>query len=1162
MEDTKGSVKVSPKAMNGLNGHAQLLNGHATTPRRRTTPKPRPGLLSWVFGVVARLLTWYSILTILFRCPATLDECTEDSPRICKPYFQLKHTVSPHLEPYYNAYAAPYVELGRPYYEKVDEKVLTPTWSYATKYGAPRLVQAQAFGQERWAKDVQPQLTKYQALAKAKYDESLAPHVDQVSSAVAPYYDMAKTNTLQTYNDLLLPSYFFVQPYVHQGYKTASTFTTETAVPSVAWAWNKTYFFLDGTVLPQLRFLYVENVEPQLQKIGQRIGRYNGNNTHKTVEAFTSTAAKVASSFTKPTSSVSSASATPAASSALTSSSFEPSSSVAAPPSTEEPSAPTESAQVKIGGDEVPAPEASADESEDRRLVRETVAEDLKAWQAKYSKAADEGAAEIAERVDEISKRMIEQQASTTGKSLVKQLEETIGTALATLKGDITDIIRQVKSESEPAEIAQERITAAVRRAGLEIRDKSQNVRSWRDDYEKEIQATITNVAENHFKILDSIRDLALQKIGMKWAWMDGVTYKDWAQYHLLKERFDEWQVDLKNLITNHPGLEAAQNEGHVIENQAMELAQSAAKELATLKQVAAWKLVSKDDSDEFDPEITRLAAEEAKNAAAAEAAASEAEEPSEGAPEGSASTESEASSVAPESSEVDVPGVVSSVVLEETPVLVDNTPEATEAAEPGTAHVPVDEVAEPVEADVASVDEPEVPAATTSVKSVFMGAAAQSVPSRQPILDDDTFGAAESAISAIQSDIPATISSAASSAYSAAMAGAAERYSQALSVVSVQVSGTPKPVHEQMLASISSAYGNAVAAASSQFDAALGAAQHGLFATTTTNALPTIPTLVDWAHVESIAAQRLNEGRSWAEQQYEGAKVAIGLATATPTDISGTASSMASAAGESLSSATAAAGENVEKLLQNAQYNYYAGLGVAQVRYSEFLAAASSALSSMTATPTPTDFAGTVSSVASVASESAASAASVVGENASAAASAVEENASSAAAAGYDNVAAGYDNAAAAAGSAGTFALESWNAMLEQLSNQIYGAPTPTPWYESFSSAAGDYAASATEALGGGAGTVTSAAGTYAAVASDEASKQYVVVSSIVSELLVGKEPTFSESVYSRLAGAYSGAAGSVNSLASVASETVASVATEVTEEAKKATQHVKDEL
>ncbi|KAK7711380.1 hypothetical protein SLS64_005403 [Diaporthe eres] len=1207
MEHANGSfngfakTKNGLNGVNGLNGFSSSINTHSATPQRRSTPRPRRGRLSWIFSVLARLFTWYSILSILFRCPATLEECTDAAPRICKPYFQLKHAVSPHVEPYYHTYAAPYVELAKPYYETVDQKVLTPSWAYATKYGSPRVAQAQAFGQEKWEKNLQPELVKYQALAQAKYDETLAPHVNQLSSAVAPYYEVARTNALQTYHDYVLPSYVFVEPYAQQGYTAASTFTTETAVPSAVWAWNKTLIFLDGTVWPQMRSLYTENVEPQLLKIGQRLGRYNGNNTQKATDTLSSksTAAKADSTLTKPTSAASSASATPV-SSEVTSSTVEPSSSSdVAPSSSEEPAVQSETAKSKLGGEQIPAPDVAPNESDVRRIARETVAEDLKAWQEKYAKAADEGAAEIDDRIEEIAKRMIERQAHTMGKSLVKQLKETVDTELTTLKAGIQGIVSEVKSDSQSPEAAQEKLNAAVRKAGLEIKEKSQDIRNWRANYENEIEISVTKFAEDHFKILDSIRDLALQKIGMKWAWMDGVTYKDWAKYHLLKTRFDEWQSELKNLITSHPGLESAQNEGLAIEGQAMELAQSAAKELASLKQVAGWKIIALDDSDEFDPEVTRLAAEEAEKAAPAPEVEAEtaAEEPApagddtgatklqdsastavEGvesvasrASESAESIVQEASTSLAPSSETETPEVAeaSSAVLEETPVFVGNTTEATEAAQPedlGTAHVPVDEVAEPVEADVSAVEEPKASSATDTVKPAFLGAAAQSVPSRQPILEDDSFEAAGSVISAIQSDIPATISSAASSAYSAAMAGAAERYSEALSLVSVQVSGTPKPAHEQLLSSVTAAYSNAVAAASSQLDAALGAAQHGLFATTTTSAFPSIPTFVDWAHVESIAASRLSEGRSWAEAQYESAKVAIGAATPTPTDISGTASSVASVAGESLSAVTAAAGANAEKLLQNAQYNYYAGLGIAQARYSEFLAAASSAFSSVTATPTPTDLAGTVSSAASVASESAASIASVAQENASAAASVVGENASSAASIVGENVssvaAAGYENVAQAAEAAGTFAQENWNAVLDQVSNQIYGAATPTPWYESLYSAAGDYAASATEAVGGSADAVTSAAGTYATAASEEASKQYVMVSSIVSELLVGKEATFSESVYSRLAAAYSGAADSASSFASAASETVASIATEAGEEVRQATQHVKDEL
>lgn len=872
--------------------------------------------------------------------------------------------------------------------------------------------------------------------------------------------------------------------------------------------------------------------------------------------------------MTKPTSLVSTASATPASSSAETSSSESsssdaapPSSSEAAPATSDDAPASTESVESsgtppesldqvgdKIKEEEVAAPDVVPGESEVRRNARITVAQDLKDWQEKYAQAADEGAAEIDDRIDEISKRMINRQVKTMGKSLISQLNDSVAAETKTLKADIQSIVGEVKKGSETEEAALEKVAAAVRRAGLEIKDKSQDVRLWSENYEKELQATVVKAAENHFKILEGIRDLALQKIGMKWAWMDGVTYKDWAKYHQLKGRFDEWEADLKNLITSHPGLQEAEDQGRAIESDAMAIAQAAVKELTTLKQVGGWKITAQDDSDNFDAESMQLAAEEVLKAAAAEAETPPPE------PEPEVDTEVDDAGVAgtipsdedptPAPEDVsatvapgqdaedahDTPDLVSSVILKTTQVFLDNVTEATKPAEPveSVEHQEIEETdetgsvdeADETEAIFAEELEPVDP--TASVKPAFLGAAAQSVPSRQPILDvdndsGDTFEAVGSIISAMQSDVPATIASAASSAYSAAISGASERYSQALSLVSVQVSGTPKPAHEELLASVTSAYGNAVAAASSRLDAALSAASGGIFAATTptSSIVPALATFADWAKIESIAEERLNEGRAWAEEQYESAKVAIGLATPTPTDIAGSASSMASAA-------TAVAGETIEKMLHNAQHNYYAGLGLAQARYSEFIAAASSALSSVTATPTPTDLAGTVSSAASVASESAASVVSVVGENAS-----------SVAAAGYENVA------------------ESWHAVMENISAQVYGQPTPTAWYEDFYKTAGDYAASATEAVGSGTEAVTSAAGAYAAAASGEVSKQYVLVSSIVSELLVGKEPTFGESVLSRLAEAYEVASSTASSLASAAAETAAS-----------ATDYVKDEL
>lgn len=849
----------------------------------------------------------------------------------------------------------------------------------------------------------------------------------------------------------------------------------------------------------------------------------------------------------------------------------------------------------------VPPPEVDEKlESEDptRRTAREIVAADLKDWQERYAKAADEGAAEIDGRVQEIAKRMLRRNARITGRALLEQLQEAAVSELAALRRDIMDIVGAVNKGSATPEEGQEQLIKAIRQAGMAVKAKAQAVRTWRENYEAEMQDAITKAAETHFTILENIRDLALQKIGMKWAWMDGVTYKDWAKYHLLKNRFDEWKGDLENHIVSHPSLEAAQIEGANIEDEAMSIAASTAKELGRLKQVANWKLIAGDDTPEFDSTLMQQAAEavgaanvivdmteraankpddavgdqlseDASHAAqgldtgtrvlerleetqdgvqSSESGTAlsqpptplpslEAEETASPGFEAISSGSGELSSVIEPTSAAtpDVEGTasgsdksvftdnlampdVASSVLFEGPVIVDNATESTEDVPEPAKLTPEDvQRAEEDDVDTAESSTTGLPVAdaTSLVKPAFLGAAAQSVPTRRPVLDDDTLDDVSSAMESMRRDLK--------SAYSAAMSRANEQYSQALSIVSAQVRGTPEPAHERMLASVTSAYSKAMASASSRLDDALRAASSQLQGTTTaSHILPTTrPKLpdVDWALVESVAAERLQQGRAWAEEQYESAKIAIGLATPTPSTPA----------------------EHVKKLLDNAKHNYYANLGVAHARYSEFIDAASSAFSSMTASPTPTDVAGSASSLASVASGSVASVASAVSEGASSAMAAASAGASSAASAAGEQVsaaaAAGYSNAAAAKDKVA----DSWDAVITKISVQVYGAPTPTPWYSSVYSAAADLAASATSAACDG-----------ATPAYQEAAKHYSAASSIVSELIVGKEPAFTESVFSRLSAAYATGASSVSSVADAARETAAAAIDQAGEAAR----------
>ncbi|KAL2123575.1 hypothetical protein VTJ04DRAFT_4030 [Mycothermus thermophilus] len=732
--------KTPPRAANGLNGVAKspsssspktsstsLLDGRAS-PDRTKQARRRSSLLARLVNLVARLLTWYSIITIIFRCPSSLDACDDTSPRICRPYFHLRNAVAPHIEPYYDTYAAPYVEIARPYYVAVDRAIVTPSWAYVKQHAAPHIEQLQTVARAHWDKTIQPQVDQYRDLAKARYDESLAPHVAQVAAAAQPYYEIARTNALQAYHGAIVPAYHFAHPYLVEGYHAASVFTSNTLVPAAAWAWDRTYTFLEGTVGPRIRAVYAENVEPQLVKIGKRLGRYTNSPTRKSVPKpkLSPTSAGGSDSHAETTSFEKPVVSSPVSSSSASTTST----------TTSSRRRPINTAWPRVSMEPVPPPEVDEKlEQEDphRREAREIIAADLQDWQERYTKAADEGLAEIDERVQEIAKRMIRREARITGRTLLNQLQIAATTQLADLRDAIRSIVTSVSQGTTTPDEGREQIIAAVRRAGMAVKERAQAVRSWRESYDADLQQAVTTAAETHFAILENIRDLALQKIGMKWAWMDGVTYKDWAKFHLLKSRFDEWQGDLEKHVVNHPSLEAAQLEGAAIEDDAMQTAASTAKELARLKQVGQWKLIARDDSDEFDSEITRKAAE------AVEAAASGAQVHADETPQENGQDQAvEEEQVAESSTNQD--GADASnpqpEVADESP----QSPEDAQAIPDDTKANPVPELEpEHVAADASSADSAESPEPSNAGPPVESSTFIAGEPAEPSPLDDPT---------------------------------------------------------------------------------------------------------------------------------------------------------------------------------------------------------------------------------------------------------------------------------------------------------------------------------------------------------------------------------------------------------------------------------------
>ncbi|KAG5958280.1 hypothetical protein E4U58_005431 [Claviceps cyperi] len=1109
------------------------LNGHVVSPRR---PLKRKRAF-WVRAVnlIARIATWAAILTILLRCPVSLEACDDTSPSICKPYFHVRNAITPRVRPYFDRYAAPYVNIAKPYYDTLNDNVLKPSRQYSALYGTPIVNKGQEFAYAQWKTNGEPQLYRLQTLTKSQYNKSIAPYLTTTGAIVGPYYNFAHKHTAQACHDYLLPGYEFTRDCVVYVYDAASGFTKTTALPATCWAWAKTNAFLDTVVWPQLRVVYVENVQPQLVRIGERLGRYrtkvNATSQAKAADApveILSSTASIASSFSRP-------------------SPQSPSTTLSVPPRVEEhESSLSEVAETTAAGaywNSMEPPSAAGIESEKRRVARGIVANDLATWQIKYTSQAEEGAAAIEEEVDEIAQALMRQSAQTTGKEHLQALEDTIVSEIINVKHKIQSIVEVGGSDAE------EKSVSAIRAAGAAIKNKAQAVREWREDYDSKLQKAVLEATESHLHILDETRNLALQNIGMKWAWTDGVTYKDWQKYHELKSSLGNWSEELKQLIVTHPTLMEAQELSDQIEDDAMVLAATAAQELARLKEVAHWKIQANDSTDNFETDAMQLAAAEAAQRLEDE----QNDEPS-GTEEQEIGTDDlnmesqssvsevserpevntfildplELSEAGSEDNDSETPEVLITVYptvtvsLAEAGKLPKSSPVISEDVQLGSSSSHVSELELPEESASleetaeSSLDESpgdDFPVNDThgSVKPLLFGAAAQSVADRNPILDEAEYD-----------DTIASVTSAAQAAYSSAVALAADRYSSALSVVSAQIQGTSKPVHEQLFSSVSAAYGGAVSAASQKMNEALVAASSGIF-----SAAPS-PTkssnFPDWNKVEFIAAQKLKDGRLWAEIQYQSVLIGLGAASPTPTS-------------------------NSEKYYEQAKYHYYAGLGLAQDRYSSFMAAASSAWSMSTATPTPTDFVGSASSLASVAGKSAASAASVADGAVKSVYTAASEGVMSVAQDAQDTI----ENAADAAAEqvvniAGAVA-GTWDIVVSRISADVYGQPSAIGWMEDVTQSAASVVAVATDA-------VTDSASS----ASDSAAKQFDVVNKIISELVIGKEPTYSESIMSRLSAVYATATSNMVGLASDASAAASSVGDKVLSAASQATEVVKD--
>ncbi|KAH7392422.1 hypothetical protein DE146DRAFT_140542 [Phaeosphaeria sp. MPI-PUGE-AT-0046c] len=1100
---------------------------------------------------------------MLFRCPSSLTSLNDSSPYVCAPYLQGRAYITPYLDPYYESYVAPHVEKVKPYADRFEKHVYTPAAKFTADkyavYGAHRVEQAKAYSNAQWDKSVRPQLQTAQDKVKGQYDLYLGPHVKTVSDAASPHYNQARASLDEMYHLSVLPAYEASRPYLRKARSYGHHVVVNIIFPNVRLAQEATVAFLMRTVWPQVRVLYGDNVEPQLVRISERLGRYRDQQKMESVVDAIDTESTIEAETTKTIPTIAGTTATPVPTTKSGWGVFDDffggdSSSTAA------------SNQVEIKSDAAkPAkPQPTGEE------LKAQLNDDLRKWQTKFATAADKGSEDLEQRVTEITTRQIESGVKGHGRALVVKLEETADSTVAKLKSFIKNTVESIPEDAseQDLESAYEKCGAKTRELGLTVKDKAQDVRVWKAAYDQETDSLVQSAVRSTVEVLEKIHGLGLQEVGMRWAWLDGVTYKDWQNYHKLRNTLTEWQAEVEAVGSRHDGLLAAHEEAKKLEDDAMDIAARMVNELIRLKDVAKWKLWASDATDDFTNKVVPArvfkAAQQASSKASeavqgsstplsesAESSVKSASSQASEAVHAASSQVAEAVKAAPSEASEAVDSVssrASEAIHGSSTPLAESAASSLKSASSRASEAVVGSET-PLSESIASSVSSKVSQASASVssvaaegassasvayespKKVFMGANAQVLAEAKQVifdepLDDDedddavakyskklqeamvdvgdraeelsravseallgatkTQGTVESATSLAGEQYQRALAAASSVLYGteqpaveSATSVASERFAQAVTAASYAIYGTPTPtaVIHTVQVQVSSRYSDAVRLASEQF--ANAKSQVSLLASGTPKpAHESLLAMIEKAYSDSVDAA--SDRLQYALQYTESVKsYAAGPTQGYFESVSSIASSRLSA-GLSQASAQFSQPTGVSR-------QYYEAVGLAHARYSEFVGAASSAVYG------PQQ--GTVESLASVAAASAASIASGVSESAQA----VAANAQSVAGSVASQVSSGVIGSETPwSESVASQASVNWEAVIAKASNQVYGQPTP--WAES----------------------VYSQAGAYGAQATDAAAQQYADVSALISELVLGKEPAFTESIMNRFASAY----------------------------------------
>ncbi|BFZ59737.1 hypothetical protein YB2330_000753 [Saitoella coloradoensis] len=485
----------------------------------------RTGFVAWIGWYVTRITALYTLYMIIFSCPT--DPSSTD-PAVCRRYAAVRDFIHPHAEPLYRSHvqpytdpylqkAAPYVEKGHHYYSTYGAPAVQKAHTHYWDIAHPRILSGAAKAQKEFKERAKPLVQKHlvQRL-EPYYERYLAGYVRRVKTdyttlrddVILPQARVASAKANVAYHSHVLPAYRRAEPIVKRVTAKTHAFYLAEVHPRLVSALHRVLDWINLHIVPRVKVLYITHVQPQFDRISDRIFRYKQEKAvvDQIVEEAKTSASELAvsasSSYLESLSS--SAFATPLASyvsegvEAMISAKTERDSIL--------------SSQI---------PEATPE------ISIEIAREQMKMWRQTVQSEADNQKEVLAERAMEIVQEGLD------------RCEEVAEQRFIELRGladaEIETVEETLKSIPETNVEARQAVIAT---AGKAIHAKSLDVRQTVPQLRTATNARVIALRDSTINTADTLVQRALEEMGriLGYEIEVGVTAKDWTEYHKLRK--------------------------------------------------------------------------------------------------------------------------------------------------------------------------------------------------------------------------------------------------------------------------------------------------------------------------------------------------------------------------------------------------------------------------------------------------------------------------------------------------------------------------------------------------------------------------------------------------------------------------------------------------